>query len=67
VIVAVAGVGVVQMTIHQVVHMVPVGGGLMATPGAVAVGSIMPSAGVLGRAPWRVPSVLWDAALVHMP
>jgi hypothetical protein len=65
-VVAVAGVGVVQVTLHQVIHVVSMGSGLMATPGLMAVGGDVPGAMMLGRTLHGVPSVLQNDALIHM-
>lgn len=66
-IVAVARVGVVQVTIHQVVHVVSVRSSLMTAPRPMAVRGVMPGAGVLGRTPRGVLGILLDGTFVHVP
>jgi hypothetical protein len=66
-IVAVARVGVVQVAIHQVVHVISVRSSLMATPRSMAVRGVMPGAGVLGRTQRGVLGALLDGTLVHVP
>jgi hypothetical protein len=55
-VVAVLAVRVVQVTVHQVVHMIPVRHRLMATSRAMPVVRFMGSAIMIGRA---LRGVLW--------
>lgn len=66
-VVAVARVRVVQVAIHQVIRVVPVGNGLVTTPRPMAMRGLVPAAGVLRRAPRGVPAILLEGALVHVP
>jgi hypothetical protein len=54
VIVAVPVVRVVQVIVHEVVHVIAVRNRLMATSGAMLVSSVVPRAGMLGRALSRI-------------
>jgi hypothetical protein len=66
VVVAVGPVRVVQVAIHQVVHMVTVGHRLVTARGAVLVLLRVVGAGVLGRALHGVRRAGLDAALAHL-
>lgn len=65
-VVAVVAVGVVQVPVHEVVHMVAVGHGFMSAAGAMHVARLVPGACVRGRADVRVGGGDGDAVLVHM-
>lgn len=70
-VVAVIAVRMVEVAFHQVVDVIAVGNGLVATAGAVDVASVMRVAGVAGRALVRVRSrgldhVLFDAVAAGM-
>ena len=65
-VIAVAAVGVVQMTGDQVVEVVRVGHGLVAATGTVLVRTVMRAAGVAGGALVRVGSARGQAVLVHV-
>jgi hypothetical protein len=66
VVVAVPGVGVVQVTLDQVVGVVAVRHRLVAAVGAVLVARVVTAAVVLGRAVVRVLRVDRDDVLVHV-
>ena len=65
-IVAVAAVGVMEMSINQVVDVVAVGNGFVAAVGAVNMGGVMSAAGVLRGAGGRVDRRQSDAVLVDV-
>ena len=66
VIVAMLAMGVMEMPIDQVIDVIPVGHGLVATIGAMDVGSIMATAGMIGCALLRVGLVDFKSMLVHV-
>jgi hypothetical protein len=66
VIVAVVAVGMVQVTIHQIVGVISVRDGLVATPLTVDVVRVVAAAAVLGRAGGRVALRDLDGVLVDV-
>jgi len=65
-IVAVAAVGMMQVTVDEIVQVVSVGDRLMTASGAVLVGPVVRAAGVRGRAARGVRAAHGDRALVHV-
>ena len=63
---AVVAKGMMQVSIHQVVHMVPVGYRLMAAVDAVDVRLIMTGAPLALRAFLRIRRGYLDAVVLHM-
>ncbi|ABF90141.1 hypothetical protein MXAN_5669 [Myxococcus xanthus DK 1622] len=66
VVIAVAVVRVMQVTVHEIVHVVPVRRGRVATRGAVAVRGFMGTTGMLRRALRGVARVFGERALVRV-
>ena len=66
VVVAVAVVGVVQMAVHQIVHMVAVGHGRVAAAGAVHMVGGVAAAFVAVAAAVRIAGRHLNAVLVHV-
>lgn len=66
VVVAVIAVRVVQMPVHEIVHMVAVRHGLVAAAGAVGVRRVVAGTVVLGRALVRVVGRNFDHVLVDV-
>ncbi len=66
VVVAVAAVGVVEVAVHEVVHVVAVRHGFVSASGAVLVVRIVGAAGVIGRAVSRVRAADRQEVLVHV-
>jgi hypothetical protein len=66
VIVAVTGMRVVEVTIHQIVDMVAVGHDLMATVTAMHMAGLMPGAAVVWRALVRVGRRNLDHMFIHV-
>ena len=65
-IVAVGAMGMMQVPIHQVVDVIPVGYSLMTAVHAVSVGLIMTGTFVAWRAFLRIFQVYLDAVVVHL-
>ncbi len=66
VVVAVAVVRVMQMAVHEIVHVVSVRRGRVSTRRPVAVRGLMGAAGMLRRTARGVPGVLGEGALVRV-
>lgn len=66
-IVAVSVVGVVEMTRDQIVDVIAVGNGFMATACAVLVACAVAGAAVRGRACARIRSADLEHTLIHVP
>ena len=65
-IVAVSAVRMVQMAIHQVIDMVPMRHGFVATLGTVSVGLRMGGTAVVRRAFLRIRRAHFNLVVVHM-
>lgn len=65
-VVTVVAVGVMQVTVHQIVDVVAVGDCLVAAAWTVNVTWLVPSAAVLGRAYGGIGCADSDGVLVHM-
>ena len=66
-IIAMGAMRMVQMTVHKVINVVPVGDCLMATTRPVNMRLFMSGAVVSWRAFVRIRRVHLDAVFVHMP
>ena len=66
-IVAMGAVGVVQMTVDEVVNVIPMGNCFMATGRPVNMRLLMSGAVVAGCAFLRIRCVHFNAVFVHMP
>ncbi len=65
-VVAVTVVGMVEVAIDQVIHVIAVGDGLVATRGTVAMAGLMRAAGVIRRAGGGVGGVHCQRMLIDM-